>query len=234
MSISSNAQPRNLVNTNVIKLYECLRKDDSQRTYYSSGVGTSAKPWKLEKVITNAYRWLADNYQDNDRIFLFGYSRGAYQVRVLAAMIECVGLIHAGNLQQIPLCVPLVPAIQIFTDGDIGDSLQNECQCLATLLQKVGNFKRMFSRNVRVYFLGAWDTVSSVGIIRGELLPLTTSNQHIVHFRHALALDERRVKFLPEHATDSSTVANTAKEVWFIGSHSDVWVLITQTYTMIP
>ncbi|CAE6472198.1 unnamed protein product [Rhizoctonia solani] len=226
MSLSSDSQPRNLVNTNVIKLYECLRKDESQRTYYSSGVGTSAKPWspslflercsdivdliiawKLEKVITNAYRWLADNYQDNDRIFFFGYSRGAYQVRVLAAMIECVGLIHAGNLQQIPF------AWELYSKPNPD---KQEYQA------KVGQFKRMFSRSVRVYFLGAWDTVSSVGVIRGELLPLTTSNQHIVHFRHALALDERRVKFLPEYAMDGSSIANTAKEVWFIGSHSDV------------
>lgn len=43
------------------------------------------------------------------------------------------------------------------------------------------------------------DTVSSVGIVEATLLPLTESCAHITTFRHALALDERRVKFLPEY-----------------------------------
>lgn len=43
------------------------------------------------------------------------------------------------------------------------------------------------------------DTVSSVGIFRGPPLPLTDSAEHVCFFRHALALDERRVKFLPEY-----------------------------------
>ena len=42
------------------------------------------------------------------------------------------------------------------------------------------------------------DCVSSVGIVKDKLLPLTHSSDHICYFRHALALDERRVKFLPE------------------------------------
>ena len=45
------------------------------------------------------------------------------------------------------------------------------------------------------------DTVSSVGITRGPTLPETTTGmRHVCVFRHALALDERRVKFLPEYA----------------------------------
>ncbi|KAJ7939382.1 hypothetical protein B0H13DRAFT_1850682 [Mycena leptocephala] len=61
------------------------------------------------------------------------------------------------------------------------------------------NFKSTFSREVRLHFAGLWDTVSSVGIARKKPLPLTSSSQHICIFRHALALDERRVKFLPEY-----------------------------------
>jgi uncharacterized protein (DUF2235 family) len=83
-------------------------------------------------------------------------------------------------------------------------------------------FKNTFSRNgVKVHFLGVWyasafpvvsthtshtvcvenrDTVSSIGVFRGKSLPYTDEfNNHICYFRHALALDERRVKFLPEY-----------------------------------
>ncbi|CAE6533605.1 unnamed protein product [Rhizoctonia solani] len=215
-------------NTNVVKLYECLKKDHSQKTYYSSGVGTFAKPswdWvaslkegvisavdlavakNLKNVILNAYRWLADTYQPGDQIFLFGFSRGAYQVRALAAMIECVGLIHAGNLQQIPF------AWELYSTPTSDKQSYRE---------KLAQFKSTFSHSVGIHFLGAWDTVSSVGIIRGKLLPLAMKNHHIEHFRHALALDECRVKFLPEYAKDVNGGTNTSKNVWFAGTHSEI------------
>lgn len=84
------------------------------------------------------------------------------------------------------------------------------------------------------------DTVSSVGVIREKTLPGTTSGmKHLSYFRHALALDERRVKFLPEYAYEGSSLPDEmdaaaeeardrlsrsphTKEVWFAGTHSDV------------
>jgi len=72
------------------------------------------------------------------------------------------------------------------------------------------------------------DTVSSVGVVRGKTLPSTTDrDQHMCYFRHALALDERRVKFLPEYVHGANTEGSHSeriKEVWFAGSHSDVYV----------
>lgn len=86
------------------------------------------------------------------------------------------------------------------------------------------------------------DTVSSVGIVRDKVLPGTTSGmKHVTFFRHALALDERRVKFLPEYAYEGSSLPDVekeaeeeiknrsnaivsphTKEVWFAGTHSDM------------
>jgi len=82
----------------------------------------------------------------------------------------------------------------------------------------IENFKRTFSHSdVQIHFVGAWlvfidssikrftsrlifrDTVSSIGIIRQMPLPLTDQTDHVCFFRHALALDERRVKFIPEY-----------------------------------
>ncbi|KAF8960786.1 hypothetical protein BDZ97DRAFT_1831829 [Flammula alnicola] len=190
-----------------------------------------------------AYRWLSDNYKENDRIYLFGFSRGAYQVRALAGMIQRVGLIHKGNEEQIPFAYELYA-----TRTSDPATPPND---LAT------RFKVTFSREkVHVHFVGVWDTVSSVGIVRGKTLPLTDSADHVCFFRHALALDERRVKFLPEYvhggasagesgATHSTTsISRTVtvdasgndaqagqtcspgppriKEVWFPGTHSDI------------
>ncbi|KZP02700.1 hypothetical protein FIBSPDRAFT_969696 [Athelia psychrophila] len=100
-------------NTNVIELYSQILKEkpNKQLTYYDSGIGTYATPswkswsylkqvmdnkvdlmiaWNLEKVIIGAYRWLSNQYREGDKIFLFGFSRGAFQVRALAGMIETV------------------------------------------------------------------------------------------------------------------------------------------------
>lgn len=75
------------------------------------------------------------------------------------------------------------------------------------------------------------DTVSSIGIVRGKSLPLVDSCDHICYFRHALALDECRVKFMPEcifkdeqngKQDRKEREEGRVKEVWFPGSHSDV------------
>ncbi|QRV93517.1 hypothetical protein RhiJN_21535 [Ceratobasidium sp. AG-Ba] len=67
------------------------------------------------------------------------------------------------------------------------------------------------------------DTVASVGVLPRKPFPLTDKSEHITHFRHALALDELRVKFLPEHLNENyPDVEQTVQEVWFAGTHSDV------------
>ncbi|KAL0059017.1 hypothetical protein AAF712_014255, partial [Marasmius tenuissimus] len=225
-------------NSNVVELYSRLVKDDSQLTYYNSGIGTYPQPslaslsfytrgaanifdmafarW-LKKRIMEAYRWLSENYRKGDRIFLFGFSRGAYQVRVLSAMIEKIGLIHRGNDYQIPFAYELYSKCT----GD-------------TQTELASRFKKTFSRDVKVHFVGTWDTVSSVGLISSGPLPSTTTGmKHVCLFRHALALDEWRVKFTPEYA-DGQIGAGSPypeaqhgflppkKEVWFAGTHSDI------------
>jgi uncharacterized protein (DUF2235 family) len=81
----------------------------------------------------------------------------------------------------------------------------------------------------------ARDTVSSIGIARDISFPETTTGmQHVCVFRHALALDERRVKFLPEYVNGGlgprvefgSKHMGDVKEVWFSGTHSDMWASI--------
>jgi len=52
--------------------------------------------------------------------------------------------------------------------------------------------------------------------------------KHVCVFRHALALDELRVKFLPEYVNGGNGPGpedndERVKEVWFAGSHSDMY-----------
>ncbi|KAK7060115.1 hypothetical protein VNI00_000879 [Paramarasmius palmivorus] len=306
-------------NTNVVELYSRLEKSDHlQVTFYNSGIGTYANPswksltyyrqviyhkidlaiaWRFEKILLSAYEWLCEQYQTGDRIFLFGFSRGAYQVRALSAMIEKVGLIHRGNEAQIPFAYELYQRIsnresaakdketskgsKLKKPDSVKEDAKQNTPKVTTPTSPYANisepdtmfqteqrtnvdvtdadfiyvptaslgvhfedrldddpatsFKRTFCReDVKVHFVGVWDTVSSVGFAKKKELPLTTDGmKHVCIFRHALALDERRVKFLPEFVNGgegpkddgqgmgASEMPHT-KEVWFTGTHSDI------------
>ncbi|KAK0475718.1 hypothetical protein IW261DRAFT_1492568 [Armillaria novae-zelandiae] len=93
--------------------------DVPQLTFHSGGIGTYAPPlafsvahwlrifdniidmaiaWNFRHLVQEAYQWLADHYLPGDRIYhLFGFSRGAYQIRALSGMIEKLGLVFPGN-----------------------------------------------------------------------------------------------------------------------------------------
>jgi hypothetical protein len=119
------------------------------------------------------------NFRDGDKVCMFGFSRGAYTARALAGMLHKVGLLPAGNHQQVPF------AYKMYTDhNDRGWK-----QSIA--------FKRAFCRDIEIEFLGVWDTVQSVGVIPKHRLPFTASSNHVRYFRHAISLDERRARFQP-------------------------------------
>jgi hypothetical protein len=119
------------------------------------------------------------NHREGDRICIFGFSRGAYTARALAGMLHKVGLLPSNNQAQLSF------AYQWYADES-----QRGWDMSA-------DFKSTFSVPVEVAFLGCWDTVASVGLY-STTLPFAKNNKRaVVYFRHAIALDERRIKFLP-------------------------------------
>ena len=99
--------------SNVLKLYRIARRNEEQVVHYHPGVGTlsSDDAWSriknktyqvlglatgygLDDNVLDAYRFLVDSYEDGDCVFLFGFSRGAYTVRVLAGFLRLVGLVE--------------------------------------------------------------------------------------------------------------------------------------------
>jgi len=207
-------------NTNVVKLYALLERD-GQLAYYQPGIGTMPPPgmwgrlkkwwvtrldlaiaWLLEKHVCDAYRFLMRYYEEGDQIYLFGFSRGAYSVRVLAGMLYKVGLLSRGNEELIPF------AWDIFQKGGNVD--------LAT------GFRHTFCRKVKVHFLGVWDTVSSVGWAEWspQHFQYTQNNPCVEVARHAIALDERRAYFVQN--LWGAEPGQDVKEVWFPGVHCDV------------
>jgi len=57
-----------------------------------------ATGYGLDRDILGAYRFICENYEDSDDIFLFGFSRGAYTIRALAGFIHMVGLLPTDQL----------------------------------------------------------------------------------------------------------------------------------------
>jgi uncharacterized protein (DUF2235 family) len=210
-------------NTNVVKLYGMLdRTDADQLAYYQPGIGTMAPAgiwwkfqrwfttrldlaiaWLLEDHVSSAYRFLMRYYEEGDRIYIFGFSRGAYTARVLAAMLFKVGLLGKGNEELIPF------AWDIFK-RKYGDDIYK-------------GFRHTFGRKVEVTFLGLWDTVSSVGWASNPVhFQFTKDNPIVRTVRHAMALDERRAYFWQNLWTTATEAGLDAVQVWFPGVHCDV------------
>lgn len=214
--------------SNVFRLFRMLERSDRQRTWYDAGVGTTADwtaHWRLRRLIhkhldagiglsirdnvLDAYRFLIAEYREGDAIWLFGFSRGAYTVRVLAALLKLCGLLRPEDAHLAEY------AWAVATDEDRSGDARAQFGGAARI-------NKVFGRDVRVHFVGVWDTVSAFGWIWDLLtIPHTTRNDLIDHLRHAVSLDERRIAFRPSLALRAGD-AQDLKEVWFAGVHSDV------------
>lgn len=98
--------------TNVWRLYQALDVSDpgQQVAAYDDGVGTSsfklfamlggAFGWGLKRNVLDLYTFLCRHYQPGDRIYLFGFSRGAFTVRILAGLITCIGILRHDDRRE--------------------------------------------------------------------------------------------------------------------------------------
>lgn len=168
-------------------------------------------------------------YGPGDRIYIFGFSRGAFTARFLARMVNKVGLLSMGNEEMVPF------AYKVYQDYEMD---------LHQARDYIKKFKKTFCRDehdpnrkhnenevgIKVHFLGLFDTVSSVGTFdvpfsRKTKLPEVSGTAE--HVRHAVAIDERRVKFkaalLKQEINANGHDENEdIEEVWFAGNHGDV------------
>ncbi len=228
--------------TNVIKLFFTLRNDPTRQVaYYHPGIGTMEPPgaltglakrltlvadqafgWGLERDIRDAYIFIANNFGEGDRLFLFGFSRGAYTVRAVASLLRMYGLTAKGSDAFVPY------AIRMFAGINRNGSVRSQAKPgKVSPFKLADDFKQTFSRECRPYFVGVWDTVSSVGWIENPLwLPYSADNGDICIGRHAVAIDERRAFFRTNlwrpNASSAQSGPRDLKQVWFPGAHGDV------------
>ena len=157
----------------------------------------------LQQNIEDAYRYLMDRFEGGDKVFLFGFSRGAYTVRALAGMLYRCGLLQKGSINLIPY------ASKIYNERSRHG--------------KAAGFKETYGRDCKPYFIGVWDTVGSMGWCWGKKFFDATLNPDVKYGYHAVSIDEKRKKF-PVSLWDEDNKADgqTIEQVWFAGVHSDV------------
>ncbi|MCP5088998.1 MAG: DUF2235 domain-containing protein [Rhodobacteraceae bacterium] len=241
--------------SSVSKIFTLLSEDCK---FYDTGIGTDAnfndwekrrakiKSWwqlaagtGLEEKILTPYEFLCRNYEKDDRIFIFGFSRGAYTARALAGFVHNFGLLDVNNLH---LANKALVAYQSITRSK---------------KEKEFKFKEMqlFEKTLDTYrppieFLGLFDTVNSVmrpsfsGLFDISILSLrdTAENFSVKRVRHALAIDEKRRFFRPalwtgtifkqsiyksaDPTKDSydpdNLIEQDVRQMWFAGYHADI------------
>ena len=231
--------------SNVIRLFRIAERSNEQLVFYDPGVGTIASDnrWHyfsekvkglfglmsgagLDNGVLDAYRFLAEHYQDGDHIYLFGFSRGAYTVRVLAGLINMIGLLQANQVNLADFALTTYKRSSESNNFRIGWDFG----------------RRTATRRVTIHFMGVWDTVSSMIVPRPDrlyipsfqTLPFTRRNPSVRAFRQAISIDERRRMFRLNRWCEGQDFVidpfskppvkqpQDIEQVWFAGVHSDV------------
>ncbi|MEM9059793.1 MAG: DUF2235 domain-containing protein [Pseudomonadota bacterium] len=194
----------------------------SQIVAYDRGVqGSGWRRWLnaasglgINLSIRNGYAFLARTYEPGDRIYLFGYSRGAYSVRSLAGMIGGIGLLKSNYATERHVNL----AFRFYEVG----STSTACRHFST---------HRCHQGIQVEMLGVWDTVKTLGLpypVLNRLAPMATEFHndelapHIQHGYHALAIDEDRTSFAPLLWKQSRDWQGRLEQTWFPGAHADV------------
>jgi T6SS, Phospholipase effector Tle1-like, catalytic domain len=212
-------------NTNVYKLFNLiLDRSRRQVSFYDRGLGTG---WRkatgniagrgFSKNVLECYEFIFQNFQDDDKIYLFGFSRGAATVRSLTSFIHLFGILPRSRGRL------LKEAWKIY-------KIKNHEKRTARAAEFVKVNHTMWAH---VEFLGVWDTVAALGLPNTKVDKLINLliphgfhdfnlSECVKHACHALAIDDRRKQFHPVLFHPDVKKGQTSRQVWFMGMHTNV------------
>lgn len=216
--------------SNVFKIHNAIDLPESDR-YYHPGVGGEGGVLRpiaagafgagISRHICSAYHWLANNYEEGDDIYLYGFSRGAFTARSLGAFLGR-GLLNLTSVKPAEAWVRVHRAYK-------------EAYRAERSVKQLNKNWKMFNAGgpTPIRFIGVWDTVGALGVPDDfEILNLfddanawcfhnTDLGDHVQTGRHAMAIDEIRSSFCVTRWTNRQTHKDVT-ELWFPGVHSDV------------
>jgi hypothetical protein len=240
-----------ILNTNVFQLYKAVDlQSENQIAFYDDGIGSrgfkflrlisGAFGFGFQKNVLTLYSYLAKRYEPGDKIYMFGFSRGAATVRALAGMIQVVGLLDTkssevrtgGRVDQIKLAIKLFKAMQLYKKSP-------------RKKKEVEKFKSTMTHGaVDIEVVGVWDTVEALGfpqdsswlVIALSMLVDKVTNivfphryyefqldKNVKNAYHALAIDDERKTFHPQMFDETADKRpENIEQVWFAGAHSNV------------
>ncbi len=218
--------PEDEIPTNVLRVARAIKPEDNkgvqQVVFYDWGVGSYYAETRggisglgMEKNIQDGYRFIVQNFDPGDEIYMFGYSRGAYTIRALAGMLNKCGILKKSNAALIPDAFDFYKVKKHKPSSAAAGQWRKK--------HSVGGTGRG-----EVNYVGVWDTVGALGIPTRSLAfveerdlffdPILGSNVKCA--RHAVAIDEKRGDFKPTLWEEYE--AETVKQVWFAGVHGDI------------
>ncbi|WP_249225314.1 DUF2235 domain-containing protein [Tardiphaga alba] len=217
-----------LFKTNVWRLYQLLdlRKPADQIAYYDDGVGTSSFKlfailggifgFGLKRNVIDIYSFCCRNYQPGDRIYGFGFSRGAFTMRIVAGMIARQGLIAYQN-DEAALGRYAADAYRDYRRRfNITKGLVTPARAVRDAA--IWTWRKMTGAPVTppppihvdsIHFIGLWDTVDAYGGPIEEMtraidywvwplsMPDRFMNAKVHRACHALAIEDERDAFRP-------------------------------------
>ena len=215
----------------------------AQIVYYSAGVGASLSGvslWQgmtgadLDDHLLDAYTFLNLNYEPGDELYLFGFSRGAYTVRSLAGLLRKCGVLRRAHVDKARDALSLYRRRDIAADSPESERFRTAHAIAWPRLTTPFTAPPI---DLRIRYLGVWDTVGALGIPR--LLPIsvglnkqyqfhdTALSRSVQFARHAVAIDERRAAFAPtlwSNLDVFNTLGAPARvaQAWFPGDHGGV------------
>jgi len=211
--------------THAGRLYRLLTEDGPRAgqvvTYHPGVQGVGWRRWLhaitgegVNDAILAGYAALASRWRPGDRIFLFGYSRGAYAARSLAGLIDRVGLVRA----EFSLDRRIQRAFRYYEGARI-------------TARAVAFRRRHCWPDTPIEAVCAWDTVRALGLPFPVLSRLGARavdfhddrlGPHIRAGFHALALDETRDAFRPVLWRRADDWDGVLEQMWFPGAHGDI------------
>ncbi len=222
--------------TNVSKLYNLTILQDraNVNATYVVGVGNRGFGFitgvGIGITVREAYLFLSKNYraERGDKIFIFGFSRGAYAARILAGFIHVAGITDLSGIPKNKQENYIKKVYQAYR-GD--QTIYNRRKDIASITGKKPT-------SVSIEFLGLWDTVEALGVPNFKENYNVTNKKYVDQLcnikraSHAMSInDDRATIFTPKLLTEEYLTSKCEKpvhidevvnEVWFAGAHSDI------------
>lgn len=224
--------------TNVYKLFRMLEdRTEQQVVFYDEGLGTdwhkvtgNAFGAGLSKNLLQCYKFIYDNYNSGDRIYLFGFSRGAATVRSLSSFIHYFGILPKSR----PALIKKAFNLYMRGQDKVGSRKSNK-ELQDALNEKATEFVHEHPNQwAQIEFLGVWDTVPALGLVAlagfntflGEVLRYNyhnyTLHPSVKNAYHAISIDDDRLWFHPSLWKEKTREEQIVEQVWFSGAHTDI------------